>query len=102
MPLDKTLLGTRYTCYSCGTKFYDLNRPTPTCPECDADQNEAPVQDLKALLSRGRKGKARKEEEPELSSDDSTDDSSDDDDDDGLFDSADDDDDDMGNDDDDE
>ena len=59
MPLDKTKLGTRYTCFSCGTKFWDLNRPVPTCPECEADQNEAPVQDLKALLTRHRRNKAQ-------------------------------------------
>ncbi|MCA9567529.1 MAG: FYDLN acid domain-containing protein [Myxococcales bacterium] len=88
MPLDKTMLGTRYTCFSCGTKFYDLNRPTPTCPECSADQNDAPVQDLKALLSRNRKNTPI--------SDDPLLDGPDDDDDDGLFDNTDDDDDDDG------
>ncbi len=35
-------LGTRYTCFSCGAKFYDLHRPVPTCPKCDADQRENP------------------------------------------------------------
>lgn len=86
MPLDKTKLGTRYTCFSCGTKFYDLNRPLPTCPECDADQNEAPVQDLKALLSRSRRSMpVPPVAEPEKVEDtESTDD-----DDDGLFDKAD-------------
>ncbi len=52
---DKAKLGTRYVCFQCGTKFYDLNRPEPTCPECGADQREAPVRDIKALLTgRGR------------------------------------------------
>lgn len=36
-------LGERYTCYSCSTKFYDLHRPTPTCPKCGADQREDPA-----------------------------------------------------------
>lgn len=39
-------LGKKYTCYSCHTKFYDLNKPVPTCPKCGADQrdaDEAPV-----------------------------------------------------------
>jgi hypothetical protein len=93
MPLDKTKLGTRFTCFSCGTKFYDLNRPAPTCPECGADQNEAPVQDLKALLSRGKRAAAPKEEESEPVEDTDSDDTGTDDDDDGLFDKADDDDD---------
>lgn len=64
--LDKSRLGTRYTCYKCETKFYDLNRPAPICPECGADQSDAPVQDVKALLNKGG-GKRRKvepEEEP--------------------------------------
>lgn len=48
---DKEKLGNRYTCFQCGTKFYDLNRPVPTCPECSADQRDAPVRDIRALLS---------------------------------------------------
>jgi uncharacterized protein (TIGR02300 family) len=61
--LDKARLGTRYVCFSCGTKFYDLNRPTPTCPECSSDQREAPVRDIKSLLS---KGGGRKRTEPDF------------------------------------
>jgi hypothetical protein len=53
---DKSKLGGRYACYQCGTKFYDLNRPEPLCPECGADQREAPVRDIKALLA-GRRGR---------------------------------------------
>ncbi len=64
--LDKARLGNRYTCYECGTKFYDLNRPTPTCPECGADQTNAPVQDVKQLLqSKGGKVARRKQESDE-------------------------------------
>ena len=51
--LDKARLGTRFVCYVCGTKFYDLNRAVPTCPDCNADQREAPVRDIKSLLSKG-------------------------------------------------
>ena len=61
--LDKAQLGRRYVCYVCGTKFYDLNRPLPTCPECSSDQREAPVRDIKSLLS---KGGGRKRVEPEF------------------------------------
>jgi uncharacterized protein (TIGR02300 family) len=32
-------LGTRYKCYKCGTKFYDLGRPQPLCPSCGEDHN---------------------------------------------------------------
>jgi hypothetical protein len=56
--LDKAKLGTRYTCFKCGTKFYDLSRPVPSCPECGADQREAPPRDIRALL--GSRGPARK------------------------------------------
>ncbi|MCB9675414.1 MAG: FYDLN acid domain-containing protein [Alphaproteobacteria bacterium] len=92
MPLDKTKLGTRFTCFSCGTKFYDLGRPVPTCPECGADQTEAPVQDMKALLARGKR-----EKQYDRPSDEEEDDFGDDD---GLF--GEDDDDDGGDDDDDD
>ena len=49
--LDKSKLGNRFTCYECGTKFYDLNRPAALCPECGADQAGAPTQDIRSLLS---------------------------------------------------
>jgi uncharacterized protein (TIGR02300 family) len=45
-------LGTKYTCFKCGTKFYDLKKPVPTCPKCGADQREAPV--AKPASSRQR------------------------------------------------
>ena len=37
-------LGNKYSCFRCGAKFYDLNRPKPLCPKCGADQREAPKQ----------------------------------------------------------
>jgi uncharacterized protein (TIGR02300 family) len=49
MPRD---LGTKYTCFKCGTKFYDLKRPVPACPKCGADQREAPTP--KPVSSRQR------------------------------------------------
>jgi hypothetical protein len=36
-------LGTRYTCFKCGTKFYDMKKPVPACPKCGADQRESPA-----------------------------------------------------------
>ena len=60
--LDKSKLGNRYTCYECGTKFYDLNRPAPICPDCNADQTNAPVQDIRSLLNRNTAGNRPKEE----------------------------------------
>jgi hypothetical protein len=34
-------LGKKYTCYSCGAKFYNLNKPESICPKCGADQKDA-------------------------------------------------------------
>jgi hypothetical protein len=34
-------LGTKYECYNCGTKFYDLGKPEAVCPKCGADQKNA-------------------------------------------------------------
>lgn len=36
--MAKVKLGTKYDCYSCGTKFYDLGKPQAICPSCGADQ----------------------------------------------------------------
>jgi uncharacterized protein (TIGR02300 family) len=36
-------LGTKYVCFKCSTKFYDLKKPVPACPKCGADQREAPT-----------------------------------------------------------
>jgi hypothetical protein len=61
---DKASLGTRYSCFQCGTKFYDLNRPEPLCPECGADQRTAPARDIRALLSG--KGRVRDDEDESI------------------------------------
>jgi len=45
-------LGTRYKCYKCGTKFYDLGKPQPLCPSCGEDQNN---EDSRRMLKRKRK-----------------------------------------------
>lgn len=62
---DKSKLGTRYTCYECGLKFYDLTRPEPLCPKCGADQRNDPNPDPReSVLARYRgKGLARRAEE---------------------------------------
>lgn len=56
---DKSQLGTRYTCFQCETKFYDLNKPAALCPSCGADQKDDPNPDPReAVLARFRgKGK---------------------------------------------
>jgi hypothetical protein len=55
--------GSRYVCFSCGCKFYDLNRPEPLCPRCDSDQREATQGARVTRPSRVLAGSA--EEEPE-------------------------------------
>jgi uncharacterized protein (TIGR02300 family) len=49
-------LGTKYACYSCGTKFYDLHRPGPVCPKCGADQRESPLHAVPPEKRRHTKG----------------------------------------------
>jgi hypothetical protein len=36
-------LGQKWTCFKCGTKFYDLKKPEPLCPKCGSDQRESPA-----------------------------------------------------------
>lgn len=47
-------LGTKYICFKCSTKFYDMKKPDPLCPKCGADQRESPA--LKPP-SEGRRGR---------------------------------------------
>ena len=54
-------LGTKYICFKCGTKFYDLKKPVPSCPKCGADQREAPV--AKPQTARQQRAAAAKEAE---------------------------------------
>lgn len=53
---DKSQLGTRFRCYDCGTKFYDLNRPEPICPNCGANQLEDPTPDPRVAVMERYKG----------------------------------------------
>jgi uncharacterized protein (TIGR02300 family) len=62
-------LGTKHTCFKCGTKFYDFKKPEPICPKCGADQRESPA--LKAPPPSERRRAAPKPapvvaEEPEV------------------------------------
>ncbi|MBU8900672.1 TIGR02300 family protein [Corallococcus sp. H22C18031201] len=36
-------LGTKFVCFKCSTKFYDMKKPDPVCPKCGADQRESPA-----------------------------------------------------------
>ena len=60
-------LGSKYVCYKCGTKFYDLKKPVPACPKCGADQREAPVaKPLSARAARAAAAAPKEVEEPEI------------------------------------
>ena len=61
-PEKKARLGTRYTCFGCGVRFYDLNKPEPICPKCGVDQRDTPPEEPKpkAKAKRKRKKKAKK------------------------------------------
>jgi hypothetical protein len=38
----RSKLGSKWECFSCGAKFYDLNKPEPLCPRCGANQLTRP------------------------------------------------------------
>jgi uncharacterized protein (TIGR02300 family) len=51
-------LGTKFACFNCGTKFYDLGKSDPVCPKCGANQKDAAQSDLPAVSSARRRRKA--------------------------------------------
>ena len=53
---DKSKLGTRFTCYECGVKFYDLHKAEPVCPSCGANQLEDPTPDPRVAVMERYKG----------------------------------------------
>ncbi len=34
--------GRKWTCFSCGVRFYDFAKPQAVCPRCTSDQSLAP------------------------------------------------------------
>lgn len=48
-------LGTKYECYNCGTKFYDLGKSDPLCPKCGADQRDSTHADSPAVSQASRR-----------------------------------------------
>ncbi|MGC4117447.1 MAG: TIGR02300 family protein [Myxococcales bacterium] len=59
-------LGTKYTCFKCGAKFYDLKKPEPICPKCGADQRESPALRAPEKGERKRRAAAAVVEEPAI------------------------------------
>lgn len=57
-------LGTKYVCFKCSTKFYDMKKPDPLCPKCGANQRESPALKPASEGRRGRLAAAPKVIEP--------------------------------------
>ena len=57
-------LGTKYICFKCGTKFYDLKKPVPTCPKCGTDQRVAPSRKSTSSRTRAAPRPVEPEEAP--------------------------------------
>jgi len=57
-------LGTKYECYNCGTRFYDLGKPEPLCPKCGANQKDAASNESPAVTQAARR--KRKAEIPKI------------------------------------
>ena len=57
-------LGTKWICFSCDAKFYDLNRAEPLCPRCGADQRERPKATKASLAPARAKRKSRRAARP--------------------------------------
>jgi uncharacterized protein (TIGR02300 family) len=59
-------LGIKHSCWKCGTKFYDLKKPSPVCPKCGADPRQAPVVKAPTAAEKKRAAKAVIAEAPEV------------------------------------
>ena len=65
-------LGTKFECYNCGTKFYDLGKSEPLCPKCGANQKDsAHAEPVSQATRRKRKADVAKpieldEDEPAI------------------------------------
>jgi uncharacterized protein (TIGR02300 family) len=57
-------LGTKFICFKCQTKFYDMKKPDPLCPKCGADQRESPALKPPSETKRGRLAAVPKPVEP--------------------------------------
>ena len=65
-------LGYKYVCFECSTKFYDLNKPEPVCPKCEADQRDRPLHSRSRLPASKPKKKPARAMQPLLEEEDDT------------------------------
>ena len=57
-------LGTKYICFKCTTKFYDMKKPDPVCPKCGSDQRESPAnKPVEPIVPAAAEGEESEEEE---------------------------------------
>jgi hypothetical protein len=57
-------LGTKYECFSCGARFYDLGKPEAICPKCGANQKDAKRSDAHSESAAAKR--KRREEAPRI------------------------------------
>jgi uncharacterized protein (TIGR02300 family) len=55
-------LGSKFECYNCSTKFYDLGKSSALCPKCGADQKDGAQSDSSGAGQASRR--RRKAEVP--------------------------------------
>lgn len=47
--------GSKFTCWNCAARFYDMRKPEPRCPKCASDPRDDPT--LKSSDRGSKKGK---------------------------------------------
>lgn len=58
-------LGTKRTCPSCGTKFYDFEKQDVSCPKCDTQLDEEALNPFVRIQNEIKRTKASQKPEPE-------------------------------------
>ncbi|MCZ8238435.1 MAG: FYDLN acid domain-containing protein [Leptospiraceae bacterium] len=66
----KNPLGKKFSCYNCGTKFYDLNKADKICPKCGADQLAKPALKSKQAALKSGEYDVEEEEAPSIVNED--------------------------------
>lgn len=56
-------LGSKFICFKCNTKFYDMKKPEAVCPKCGTDQRDSPA-NRPVEKTRGRLAAVPKVVEP--------------------------------------